>query len=234
MVRDGDLCDRTTFICFVSDISDVQHFFFSTTSYANIDFVSATSPGNFCRRQAATSFENGLSCYRGLGMTQDCAKIWADTSWNTAKNCFGSCVLKSTLPQLGGNSDTGNDIFTDPNENSNITKIAANVTTSSNKWYDLPATLRDRFVSLTNRTNNEDESDSEETLRNSIPGNGPAPECALNDCITCNDEVSAPTFERFAGRTRQRSGLLSTAARPCGSLPNIIHDPCPNTKPLID
>lgn len=52
--------------------------------YANMDTIGATSPGNFCRRQAATSFENGLACYRGLGMTQDCAKLWADTSWNVS------------------------------------------------------------------------------------------------------------------------------------------------------
>ena len=58
----------------------------SFTRYANVDFIAPTSPGNFCRRQASTSFENGLACYRGLGMTQDCAKIWADTSWNVSKS----------------------------------------------------------------------------------------------------------------------------------------------------
>ncbi|OEU07569.1 hypothetical protein FRACYDRAFT_162434, partial [Fragilariopsis cylindrus CCMP1102] len=100
--------------------------------YANVDFVGVTSPGSFCRRQAVKSFENGLACYRGLGMTNDCAMIFSDTAWNTASNCFGSCVLDPTLP-----------IF----------------------------------------------------------------DCALNDCLACNEELSAPTFDKFAGRTRRRSGL---------------------------
>ena len=52
--------------------------------YANMESIYATSPGNFCQRQAATSFENGLSCYRNMGMTQDCAKLWADASWNVS------------------------------------------------------------------------------------------------------------------------------------------------------
>eukprot|EP00535_Pseudo-nitzschia_heimii_P002487 CAMPEP_0197175304 /NCGR_PEP_ID=MMETSP1423-20130617/1564_1 /TAXON_ID=476441 /ORGANISM="Pseudo-nitzschia heimii, Strain UNC1101" /LENGTH=432 /DNA_ID=CAMNT_0042624427 /DNA_START=93 /DNA_END=1391 /DNA_ORIENTATION=- len=191
--------------------------------YANVDFIAPTSPGNFCRRQAATSFENGLACYRGLGMTQDCAKIWADTSWNTARNCFGSCVVGYTLPQFGGDANSGND-------------YDVNSTESADKWYDLPVTLRNKFRSASNATKQEDseEEEIEEKAAVAIPSNGPAPECALNSCITCNDEVSAPTFERFAGRTRQRSGLLSTAARPCHSLPNIVHDPCPITLPLVE
>ena len=61
-----------------------NRFLFPPIRYANEDFVGQTSPGNFCRRQAATSFENGLSCYRDLGLTQDCAKLWADTSWNVS------------------------------------------------------------------------------------------------------------------------------------------------------
>mmetsp|Transcript_2457 Transcript_2457/g.5358 ORF Transcript_2457/g.5358 Transcript_2457/m.5358 type:complete len:373 (-) Transcript_2457:358-1476(-) len=181
--------------------------------YANIDFVGITSPGNFCRRQAATSFENGLSCYLGLGMTQDCAKLWADTSWNTARNCFGSCVVNPTLPQFGGGGEVGNSTDFNSTESS-----------SSDNWYNLPVILRNRFSSSLNKT----ESGS------SVPSNGPSPECALNTCITCNDDVSAPTFERFAGRSRRRSGLVSTAARPCGSIPKIDHYPCPTTKPLAE
>lgn len=189
--------------------------------YANVDFIGTTSPGNFCRRQSATSFQNGLACYRDLGMTQDCAKIWADTSWNTAKNCFGSCVLKSTSPQFGGSSNIKN-------------STDANSTEASNNWYDLPATLRSRFSSSSNETDKETVAEIEEKveLAEAVPSNGPAPECALNACITCNDEVSTPTFEKFAGRSRRRSGILSTAARPCSSIPNIIQDPCPITQPL--
>eukprot|EP00533_Pseudo-nitzschia_delicatissima_P003897 CAMPEP_0116095596 /NCGR_PEP_ID=MMETSP0327-20121206/9748_1 /TAXON_ID=44447 /ORGANISM="Pseudo-nitzschia delicatissima, Strain B596" /LENGTH=454 /DNA_ID=CAMNT_0003587275 /DNA_START=106 /DNA_END=1470 /DNA_ORIENTATION=- len=192
--------------------------------YANIDFIGATSPGNFCRRQAATSFENGLACYRGLGMTQDCAKIWADTSWNTAKSCFGSCVLKSTLPQFRGE---GTEIKSE---------MAATNTTddSGHAWYDLPATLRDAFVKSETEVNSQESKVEDDNKVQAMPSNGPAPECALNDCITCNDEVSAPVFEKFAGRSRHRSGLLSTAARRCSSLPNIIQHPCPDTLPLSE
>jgi len=183
--------------------------------YANIDFVGVTSPGHFCRRQAATSFENGLSCYQGLGMTQDCARIWSDTSWNTASNCFGSCVLDPTLPVFGG------DGFSSSN---NIDATNAS-DTSSNKWYDLPITLKERLFSYI---------DMNETMPVSKPGNGPAPGCALNDCLVCNEETSAPTFDKFAGRNRRTSGLLSTVAFACGSIPNIVQDPCPITKPLLE
>lgn len=185
--------------------------------YANADFIAPTSPGNFCRRQAATSFENGLACYQGMGMTQDCAKIWADTSWNTARNCFGSCVLRSTMPQFGGETDNDYDV---------------NSTETSTAWYDLPATLTQRFRSASNVT--KPESEMEEKVTVAMPSNGPAPECALNKCITCNDEFSAPTFERFAGRSRRRSGLLSTVARHCSSIPDIIQDSCPTTQPLLE
>jgi len=179
--------------------------------YANADLIGATSPGTFCRRQAATSFENGLACYRGLGLTQDCAKIWADTSWNTAKNCFGSCVLRVGISQF-------DDI-------TNRTDVNSTETETSNNWYDLPAILRKTFSSS-------ETSETGEQLAVVVPSNGPAPECALNDCITCNDKVSAPIFEKFAGRSRRRSGLLSTVARPCSSVPNIVQDPCPLTQPL--
>merc|ERR1712032_668963 len=168
--------------------------------YANIDFLGFTSPGNFCRRQAATSVENGLSCYQGLGMSQDCARIWSDTSWNTASNCFSSCVLDPTLPVFGEYVDGfSSNINTD---RMNSTEI------SSNKWYDIPATLKEQFFSSFTHV--------------SIPSNGPAPECALNDCLVCNEEASASTFDKFAGRNRRRSGLVSSAAFPCGSMPKIV------------
>eukprot|EP00536_Pseudo-nitzschia_multiseries_P001868 jgi/Psemu1/235132/estExt_Genewise1.C_240087 len=179
--------------------------------YATMEAAGVTSPGNFCRRQSTSSLENGLSCYLGLGLTQDCAKIWADTSWNTAKNCFGSCVINPTLPTFRGDFGNGTD-------------VNATETSSSDKWYNLPITLKNWF--------NSNETESEKTAKTAIASNGPAPECALSACLTCNDEVSAPTFERFAGRSRRRSGLLATAARPCGSIPKIEHDPCPATRPL--
>lgn len=58
--------------------------------------------------------------------------------------------------------------------------------------------------------------------------NGPAPECNLNGCLECDEKFSGPTFERFAGRTRMRSGILSTIARPCEDIVFIDHDyACP-------
>mmetsp|Transcript_28930 Transcript_28930/g.84031 ORF Transcript_28930/g.84031 Transcript_28930/m.84031 type:complete len:374 (+) Transcript_28930:218-1339(+) len=59
--------------------------------------------------------------------------------------------------------------------------------------------------------------------------NGPAPECALNGCLACDAEQSGPTFERVAGRTRRRSGVLTTIARPCEDMVMIDHDyACPS------
>ena len=58
--------------------------------------------------------------------------------------------------------------------------------------------------------------------------NGPAPECALNGCLACDEEQSGDVFEKFAGRTRRRSGVLTTIARPCEDIVMIDHDyACP-------
>ena len=135
----------------------------------------------------------------------------------TAKSCFGTCVLNPTLPQWGTGGEAENN-------------VAANSTeTSSDKWYDLPSTLRTRFTDKSNETDTDGEN-----YPGGVPSNGPSPECALNACITCNEENSAPTFERFAGRSRRRSGLLSTDARPCGTVPRIVQNPCPVTQPLTE
>jgi len=59
--------------------------------------------------------------------------------------------------------------------------------------------------------------------------NGPSPECPLNGCLACAEEQSGPIFRRFAGRTRQRSGLLTTIARPCEDTAMIDHEyACPS------
>lgn len=121
--------------------------------------------------------------------------------------------MNPTVPLFGAGDEAIDDI------DSNLTETGA-----SDKWYNIPATLRNRFFSSSNETD----------PGPVIPSNGPAPECTLNTCITCNDEISAPTFELFAGRSRRRSGLLSTAARLCGSIPTMDHDPCPVTMPLSD
>jgi hypothetical protein len=91
-------------VCFVSNLLTVQTFSLFFARYANADFIGATSPGTFCRRQAATSFENGLACYQGLGLTQDCAKIWADTSWNVSITPpYIACVASSSASKNTSN-----------------------------------------------------------------------------------------------------------------------------------
>jgi hypothetical protein len=66
------------------------------------------------------------------------------------------------------------------------------------------------------------------------PNNGPPPECTLNDCLQCDEDVSGPNFKQFAARTRRRSGLLSSMVRPCDALVNITQQECPETLPLIE
>ena len=58
------------------------------------------------------------------------------------------------------------------------------------------------------------------------PNNGPPPECALNDCLQCDEDKAGPVFSAFAGRTRRRSGLLSEIVRSCSSIAHIEHVPC--------
>ena len=67
-----------------------------------------------------------------------------------------------------------------------------------------------------------------------VPNNGPPPECKLNKCLNCDEKKSGPNFQRFAGRTRRRSGLLSAIARPCGQLVSIEQESCPRTTPRAD
>jgi len=56
--------------------------------------------------------------------------------------------------------------------------------------------------------------------------NGPAPECALNPCLQCDEDKAGPIFSAFAARTRRRSGLLSEIIRPCDTIATgVVHDP---------
>jgi hypothetical protein len=55
--------------------------------------------------------------------------------------------------------------------------------------------------------------------------NGPAPTCALSECLQCDEDNSGSVFQAFAGRTRPRSGLISAIARPCETIATEIrHD----------
>ncbi|KAL3907948.1 MAG: hypothetical protein SGILL_008667, partial [Bacillariaceae sp.] len=69
--------------------------------------------------------------------------------------------------------------------------------------------------------------------------------CELNDCLTCDENISGEVFAKFAGRTRRNSGVLTVAESPlpppplmqattgfigfkrqCSSLANLAQDPC--------
>lgn len=59
------------------------------------------------------------------------------------------------------------------------------------------------------------------------PPNGPAPECALAECLECDETQSGPVFSRVSGRTRRNSGLLSDIVRGCDEIVYLDQiDPC--------
>lgn len=51
--------------------------------------------------------------------------------------------------------------------------------------------------------------------------------CELNKCLQCQNEKTEAIFERVAGRTYARSGLLSSIVKPCDAVALIEHDACP-------
>lgn len=61
--------------------------------------------------------------------------------------------------------------------------------------------------------------------------NGPPPSCEHNECLVCDEEKSGAVFQRFAGRTRRGSGILSAIARSCDDIVHITHEACPETMP---
>lgn len=66
-----------------------------------------------------------------------------------------------------------------------------------------------------------------ELVAQGTPNNGAAPECALNECINCDELNSGPLFVKYAGRTRRNSGMLSSIARSCAELILLPQtDPC--------
>ena len=52
-------------------------------------------------------------------------------------------------------------------------------------------------------------------------------DCSLNKCLKCQKEKTEAIFERVAGRTHARSGLLSSIVKSCDSIPMMEHDACP-------
>lgn len=66
-----------------------------------------------------------------------------------------------------------------------------------------------------------------------LPNNGPPPKCALNKCLECDELLSGPLFQKVAGRSRRRSGLLSEICRPCEQISPIAQrSACPYNKTL--
>jgi hypothetical protein len=47
--------------------------------------------------------------------------------------------------------------------------------------------------------------------------------CALQDCLQCDDSVSGAQFIELAGMTRRNAGLHTLLPRPCGSLADVPH-----------
>ena len=61
-------------------------------------------------------------------------------------------------------------------------------------------------------------------LTNPMPPNNEE-DCALNDCLQCDEDVSGPVFVELAGRNRRNSGIVSTnIARACDDIAEIRHD----------
>jgi hypothetical protein len=61
------------------------------------------------------------------------------------------------------------------------------------------------------------------------PFNGDPPECALNDCIACGEEISYE-FDRVSGRNQPKSGITEPIGRKCSEFYPVVHDPCPGQK----
>jgi len=58
-----------------------------------MEYPELTTEGKFCTSKESISIEGSLACYRNLGMTESCAKIWAEAEANTFIDCFMECFL---------------------------------------------------------------------------------------------------------------------------------------------
>lgn len=52
-------------------------------------------------------------------------------------------------------------------------------------------------------------------------------DCKLNKCLQCQRDKTEAIFERVAGRTHARSGIMSSVVMPCDRIPLMEHDACP-------
>ena len=60
--------------------------------------------------------------------------------------------------------------------------------------------------------------------------NGPPPECAPSDCLTCQSSFKAD-FDDIAGLTFTRAGITDEVAQPCSDFYRVVHDPCVGFEP---
>ena len=47
------------------------------------------------------------------------------------------------------------------------------------------------------------------------PAQGPAPECEINNCLSCLEDAIVPVFRSYGGRDPNRSGILVGCTYPC-------------------
>ena len=64
---------------------------------AYIRVSDLTTQGTWCTVKRILSAEGGRACYRRLGLTDDCAKMWSLNSWNTARNCATECLFTEAM-----------------------------------------------------------------------------------------------------------------------------------------
>lgn len=62
-----------------------------------MNFPALTTEGKFCSSKNTISVEGSAACYSNLGMTDGCAKIWAEAEANTFINCFTECFLQDLI-----------------------------------------------------------------------------------------------------------------------------------------
>jgi hypothetical protein len=62
-------------------------------------------------------------------------------------------------------------------------------------------------------------------INGDITYNGPAPECALDECLDCPTQYNE-FFDAMSGRTLKGSGITAETALPCSDFSPVVHDPC--------
>ena len=158
-----------------------------------MQYTDLTIDGEYCAKQGLISFDTAVDCYKELGLSHDCAYMWAANSANTAEHCFSECATSNVLVSTS----------------ESIKELLFDDTDEEDEGGDGDGTEGGNGDNNGNYYMNK--------ITNS-KYNGPAPKCELNDCLQCDEDKSGPIFQHFAGRTRRRSGLLSAIVRPCKSL----------------